>query len=141
MTEQTSLDYLEWAKRANARWIVHHDLSRNAESYIAHLAKEDPSRLVPSCRNAYLMVWLRDPMEDPKPWFYSGLFSLSTPTEAQQFLANHWLTRCIVHGDETKSNSVDEATRQKIRRIREAMAKLPDDALDETVSGESTVVS
>lgn len=131
MNEISSLDYVAWAKRANARWIVHHDLSRNAETYLAHLAREDQSRLTPSCRNAYLMVWLRDSMEDPKPWFYSGLFSLTTPGEAEKFLRGHWLTRLCV--GETKENKnedggVGELTWEKIRHIREAMAKLPDES-------------
>ena len=123
------LDYVGWAKRANACWIVHHDLSRNAESYINHLGQGDQRRLIPSCRNAYLMVWLRDSMEDPKPWFYSGLFSLVTASEAEKFLANHWLTKVATTLSQEipaiSQITAGENTLEKIRRIRETMAKLP----------------
>ena len=130
LKETPPLDYVAWAKRANARWIVHRDLGRNAESYLSHLAQTDQRRLIPSCRNAYQMVWLRDAMEDPKPWFYSGLFSLTTADEVEKFLANHWLTRIVTVSPKEISTishgSVGEITLEKIRRIQEAMAKLPD---------------
>lgn len=130
LKETTLVDYVAWTRRANARWIVHHDVGRNAESYLGHLAQADQRRLVPSCRNAYLMVWLRDAREDPKPWFYSGLFSLTTADEAEKFLANHWLTRIVTArpGEipAIARESVGEITLEKIRRIQEAMARLPD---------------
>lgn len=130
LKETALVDYVAWTRRANARWIVHHDLGRNAESYLGHLAQADQRRLIPSCRNAYQMVWLRDAMEDPKPWFYSGLFSLTTADEAGKFLANHWLTRIVTGPPEeilaTPHESVGEITLEKIRRIQEAMAKLSD---------------
>jgi len=127
MDSTTAVDYVAWAKRANARWIVHHNLSRNADAYLGHLALHDGRRLLLSCRNAYLMVWLRDSMDDPKPWFYSGLFSLTTPMEAEQFLANHWLTRTLT-GRENGSawENLKEITQEKLERIQEAMAKLPE---------------
>jgi hypothetical protein len=125
----TTPDHVAWAKRVNSRWIVHHDLNRNAESYLDHLARTDQARLVSSCRNAHLMTGWCDAMEDPKPWFYSGLFSLTTPEEAENFLADHWLTRMVTAPPGelavTSPENVAETTFEKIQRIQMALTKLP----------------
>lgn len=80
--------------------------------------------------NALLMVWQRDQREDPKPWFYSGLFSLATNDEARKFLAEHSLTRYVtalsVDFFMLPFKSMNEITLEKIRCLREAVAKLPD---------------
>ena len=126
-----TIDYTAWAKRANARWIVHGGLGKNAEAYMAHLERCDPTRLDLSCRNAYLMVWQRDSMEDPKPWFYGGLFSLATAEEAAKFTSEHWLTNLLVGPNQETALSkltpeVGDLTLEKIESLRGAMAKLPD---------------
>ena len=126
--ETTTPDYVAWVKRVNDRWIVHRDLNRNAGLYLDHLARTDQPRLVSSCRNAHLMTGWCDPMEDPKPWFYSGLFSLTTPEEAGTFIADHWLTRMVTasSGKLTAANeNRAETTLEKIHRIQMALAKLP----------------
>ena len=68
-------------------------------------------------------------MEDPKPWFYSGLFSLTTPEEAGRFLEDHWLTRIVTAtpGElaATSHENVGETTLDKIQRIQAALTKLP----------------
>lgn len=127
------VDYVAWVRRGNSRWIVHHGLGKNAQAYMEHLAKEDPRRLEQSCRNAYLLVQEADPMEDPKPWFYTGLFSLLKPEEAKVYLMNHWLIAMCVGLADTpekslvKLDAVSELTVEKIRRIREAVDRLPVD--------------
>jgi hypothetical protein len=127
--ETTPPDYVAWANRVNNRWIVHRDLNRNAGLYLDHLARTDQPRLVASCRNAHVMTGWCDPMEDPKPWFYSGLFSLITPEEAGTFLADHWLTRMVTASPgeltSTTPDSVSETTLEKIQRIQMALTKLP----------------
>jgi hypothetical protein len=127
--ETTSPDHVAWAKRVNSRWIVHRDLNRNAALYLDHLARTDQARLVTSCRNAHLMTGWCDPMEDPKPWFYSGLFSLTTPEEAGIFLADHWLTRMVTASsgelDATPAENLAATTLEKIQRIQMALTKLP----------------
>ena len=127
--ETTPPDHVAWAKQVNRRWIVHRELNRDAGLYLDHLARTDQPRLVASCRNARLMTGWCDPMEDPKPWFYSGLFSLTTPEEASRFLADHWLTRMVTasHGKlaAISSEGVAETTLEKIQRIQAALAKLP----------------
>jgi len=125
------IDHVAWVRRGNSRWIVHHGLGKNAQAYMEHLENEDPERLALSCRNAYLMVQRSEPMEDPKPWFYAGLFSLVKPEEAKLYLTSHWLIAMCVGLAETPEKSlirldaVSELTVEKIRRIREAVDLLP----------------
>ena len=126
--ETTTPDHVAWAKRVNSRWIVHRDLSRNAGLYLDHLARTDQPRLVLSCRNAHLMTGWCDPGEDPKPWFYSGRFSLTTPEEAVTFLADHWLTRMVTAYSGKLTAATEnraETTLEKIQRIQVALTKLP----------------
>lgn len=125
----TTPDQVAWAQRVNSRWIVHRDLNRNAGLYLDHLARTDQARLVASCRNAHLMTGWCDPTDDPKPWFYSGLFSLITTEEARTFLADHWLTRMVTASPgelaATSPENVAETTLEKMQRIQMALAKLP----------------
>lgn len=125
----TTPDHVAWAKRVNSRWIVHRDLNRNAGLYLDHLTRTDQARLVASCRNAHLMTSWCDLGEDPKPWFYSGLFSLTTPEEAGTFLADHWLTRMVTASPgeltATSPENVAETTLEKIQRIQMALTRLP----------------
>lgn len=126
--DATASDYVAWANRVNSRWIVHHDLRRNAEDYLAHLAKVDPPRLASSCRHAHAMVEQADAMEDPKPWFYAGLFSRATSAEAAKFLAAHWLTKVVTDASEqvcaASPDNVSDITLEKIHRIRAALTKV-----------------
>ena len=110
----------------NARWIVHAGLNRDADDYMRYLEATDPARLQRSCRNARLMVGVRDRTEDPKPWFYAGLLSLATAAEAEQFAGRHWLTYAAVSREPKPcpyENS--DAALEKLYRIREALARLP----------------
>lgn len=126
-----SVDYVAWVRRANGRWIVHQGLGRNAEAYLEQLARTDPDRLLHSCRNAYLLVRESQPMEDPKPWFYAGLFSLATESEKQEFLAGHWfVATAITPAGATApstpaTETVSPATLEKLDRIRAALTRLP----------------
>lgn len=91
-----NLDPLTWANTVNNTWIVHNNLNNSAEDWLLHLARLDDGRLIRSCEIARRMCSLRDPLDDPKPWFYAGLFHLSTRQEAIQFLPNHRVTRATV---------------------------------------------
>lgn len=124
-----STDHVAWVRRVNARWIVHHGLDENAQAYLDHLAKVDPQRLKRSCRNAHLMVEQKDGMDDPKPWFYAGLFSLATNEEVNRFLAEHWLTKIVTGTDDQTAiqpGAVSEDTLKKIQRLQTTLARLPD---------------
>ncbi len=90
------LDPIEWAKLVNRTWIVHYNLNNAAHDWLEHLTALDDGRLIPSCEIAREMCHRRDPLDDPKPWFYAGLFHLATADEARKFLPNHRVTRATV---------------------------------------------
>lgn len=108
-----SLDPLTWANTVNNTWIVHNNLNNSAEDWLLHLGRLDDGRLIPSCEIARKMCALRDPLDDPKPWFYAGLFHLATQEEAIDFLPNHRVTRAtvpIMHDDRAVVLWLDRVT-------------------------------
>jgi hypothetical protein len=119
-----------WARRVNGRWIVHHGLKESAEAYLDRLEGSDPERLVRSCERARRLVRECEPGEDPKPWFYAGLFSLATAQEVTQFLERHWFTASSLPSVDFGSSMPIEAqavgpdTLAKLERLRDAVAKL-----------------
>lgn len=129
MNDAKASDQIAWARRINCRWIVHHGLGVSAELYLDHLAKADPQRLERSCRIAQQLT-RQAKQEDPKPWFYAGLFSLANVDEAGQFLANHWFTISAIPslaaelGSTIPPGAMGAAAREKIQRIREALSDL-----------------
>lgn len=87
---------VDWVKRVNRSWIVRHGLAERAEEWLAHLEALGDGRFALSCETAQGMCRVRDHSEDPKPWFYAGLFSRATADEARRFLVNHRLTPATV---------------------------------------------
>ena len=126
-------DFVDWVHRVNGRWIVHHGLKESAEAYLNHLQADDPGRLMDSCARAHQLVHTWAPSEDPKPWFYAGLFSLATAREAERFLDGHWFTVwCIPTlaekmGNGMRPEGIGPDTESKANRIREAVAALSPD--------------
>lgn len=115
---------VEWAGRINRRWIVHHGLGQRADDWMAHLATTDVKRLKKSCEIARGMIRRWAQVGDPKPWFYSGLFSTATAEEAKIFLAGHRLTTATVpamaEDEEVKrwADSLCSETRDLLQRLR-----------------------
>ena len=129
MIKNASIDHIAWARKLNGRWIVHNKLNDTAAAYMDYVAEADHGRLARSCRLAHLLVHALEPTEDPKPWFYGGLFSLATRSEASTFLAPHPLLASVVPAlqkqDRTATlGSVDEVTRRKILRLRDALRRI-----------------
>lgn len=124
------LDDISWVRKVNARWIVRQTLREDTANYLDYLAEEDPERLHKSCWRARHLQSLRPPNGDPKPWFYSGLFSLIRKSEAQRYLPGHDFTiACILGGSDFGIGTLDPSelspeTAEKIHRIREAIASL-----------------
>lgn len=87
---------IEWAQRVNATWICHQGLDKCAREWMDHLESTCPERLARSCRNAFRMTMKAGPGNDPKPWFYAGLFSLASTDEKLRWLANHPFTAAAV---------------------------------------------
>lgn len=112
---------LEWANTVNNRWIVHNNLNNSAQDWIDYLAALHDGRLLKSCEIARAMCSLRDRLDDPKPWFYSGLFHLATAEEARHFLPNHRVTRATI-----PAMADDEAVLLWLDRINPETLKLLD---------------
>ena len=124
------LDPFEWAKLVNRTWIVHNNLNNSAQDWMDHLAARDDGRLLPSCEIARAMCRFRDPLDDPKPWFYAGLFHLATADEARRFLPNHRVTRATIPtmaGDEAVllwQDRITHETRVLLDRLRDAIQQI-----------------
>jgi hypothetical protein len=129
MTTDTA-DDVAWARRVNSSWIVREGLRESAAGYLDHLASHDTERLQRSCRRARRLTDRYGSNEDPKPWFYAGLFSLASGDEIARFLTEHPFTLAILprHGEAVPGfpglDSVARSTREKILRIREAVGGL-----------------
>ena len=121
---------LDWAKRVNSSWIVKGDLHNHADTWLDHLASLDDGRLERSCEIARAMCGIRNRLDDPKPWFYTGLFSLATADEARRFLNNHRITKAAIPGmaeDEDVKLWMDRIgpeTHDLLIRLRESIAKV-----------------
>lgn len=128
MNSPELIDHVSWARRVNARWIAHNQLNQTAAAYMDHIAAHDPQRLALSCTLAHRLVHAIEPAEDPKPWFYGGLFSLATEQEARRFLEEHPLLASVVPALSEDHTAIlkplDEATVRKIRRVRKALKRL-----------------
>lgn len=116
----------------NERWIVHSNLKNSAEDWLRHLAALGDGRLLPSCEIARAMCSTRDGLDDPKPWFYAGLFHLATAAEAQEFLSGHRVTRATIPSmaadDELGLwlDRITPETRALVDRLKAALAEIAD---------------
>lgn len=132
MTTDTA-DDVAWARRVNFRWIVREGLRDSAAGYLDHLASTDPARLQRSCRRARRLTDRYGSDEDPKPWFYAGLFSLASGDEIARFLTDHPFTLASLpgHGAAVMGfpgpDSVAPSTREKILRIRASVIGLAEE--------------
>lgn len=121
---------LDWANRVNHTWLVQGHLKDHAAEWLEYLATRGDERLETSCVIARAMCDLRDPLEDPKPWFYAGLFSLATAAEARRFLAGHRTTSAAVPSMEDDEHvklwiaNVGPKTRVLLDRLRHGLAHL-----------------
>lgn len=131
MDHHSTLPALEWVKRVNRSWLVRGGLDENAHAWLEYLVNQNDGRLLPSCEAARSMCGFRDPLEDPKPWFYAGLFNLASAEEARRFLGTHRVTKAVVPAmadDEDVTlwlDRVGSETRELVQRLREGLARLP----------------
>jgi hypothetical protein len=127
MNPPPSMAPIDWAKRINRSWIVRSDLNKHADAWLEHLAALDDGRLLESCRAARDMCHLRERADDPKPWFYAGLFHLATAPEARRFLETHRVTKAAIPSmvdDESVRLWLDRVgpeTHELIARLRSAL--------------------
>lgn len=114
-----------WVRKVNSRWLVHSGLEHRAGAYLDHLAATDRERLVRSLRIVRELIRTLGPVEDPKPRFYAGLFSLATEEEARRYLQDHAFTFSIIPVGahlEHPSSDVPEV-RSQVQRLREELHK------------------
>ena len=120
---------VDWVRRVNRSWIVHNNLNDQADAWTNYLAELNDPRLDRSCEIARTMCDLRDPLDDPKPWFYAGLFHLATAAEAKRFLDTHRVTKATVPtmADEESVNlwiaRISPETRELLERLRVALVQ------------------
>lgn len=92
-----------------------------------YLEQAQDGRLLVSTAAARTMCGWRKREDDPKPWFYSGLFHLADADEARQFLGMHRVTRAVVPSmreDEDVRLWMDRVgpeTVEMIQRLRKAV--------------------
>ncbi len=112
-------NHVDWARRINSRWIVRQDLRAHAAAYLLHLEANDPRRLSQSCRLAYEMLKLRSSLQDPKPWFYAGLFGVATPLEVAEYASDHSLLAAVLSPSRTGNGwgLSDAPVRKKTRKL------------------------
>lgn len=121
---------IDWAKRVNRSWLVHSKLDERAEAWLEYLANLDDGRLLPACEDARAMCEQRNRLDDPKPWFYAGLFNPATVDEAKRFLANHRITKAAIPSMENDADvvlwmdRVGPETRDLIDRLRKGVARV-----------------
>lgn len=129
MKNQEVINLSEWVKRVNQSWIVRQGLAERAGEWLDHLEDLDDGRLELCCRAALEMSQRRADPDDPKPWFYAGLFSKATADEAHRFLANHRMTPATVpamRDDEAVKSWIKQIgpeTRRLLERLREGLAE------------------
>ena len=120
---------VDWVRRVNRSWIVHNNLNDQADAWVTYLADLGDARLDSSCEIARTMCDLRDPLDDPKPWFYAGLFHLATEAEAKRFLETHRVTKATVPtmvDDESVHlwiARISPETRELLDRLRNALVQ------------------
>lgn len=127
MKHHSHLPPVEWVNRVNNSWIVRGGLDGRAREWLDYLASLDDGRLLRSCHAARAMCGLRDPLEDPKPWFYAGLFNLATSEEAARYLQPYRITMAALPSMADEENvilwldRVGDETRDLVLRLREKL--------------------
>lgn len=129
MRHHAHMSAVDWVKRVNRSWIVHNNLNDQADAWVNYLGELGDGRQEHSCEIARTMCDLRDPLDDPKPWFYAGLFHLATAAEAARFLDTHRVTKATVPTmaeDESVHlwiNRISPETRELLERLRHALVQ------------------
>jgi|688.fasta_scaffold282474_3 hypothetical protein len=130
MRDDANMPPVDWVMRVNSAWLVRGGLDVAAGRWIEHLRATDPERLEASCMAAREMCRMRQPLVDPKPWFYAGLFSLATPDEVAGFIPGYRITKAAVpsmeHDDEVLLwlDRVGDETRVLIGELRGGLERL-----------------
>ena len=130
---------VDWARRVNRSWLVRSNLNDHTEAWLDYLTELDDGRLLRSCQIARELCNLRQVHDDPKPWFYSGIFQLATAAEAKYFLETHRVTKSLVPAMANDPDvvlwldRVGPETRELLLRLQRDLARVEENSLrDET---------
>lgn len=129
MKALSKLRPIDWARRVNHTWLVRGGLDQAAELWLRHLAATDPVRLEACCATARTMCGMRDPLADPKPWFYTGLFGLATADEVMRFIPTHRVTKAAIPSMMEDQevilwlDRVGDETRDLVLELRESLGR------------------
>jgi len=130
MRHREIMSAIHWARRVNRSWLVRSNLNDHTEAWLDYLATLDDGRLLESCELARAMCEQRLPDDDPKPWFYSGIFQLATEAEAKRFLDTHRVTKATVPSMADAPevhlwlDRVGSETRELLARLHQELARL-----------------
>jgi hypothetical protein len=129
MRHHAHMTPVDWVKRINRSWIVHNNLNDRADAWVDYLRDKNDPRLAPSCELARAMCDQREPLDDPKPWFYAGLFHFATVEESKRFLETHRVTKATVpvmrddEGVKLWLNRISLETKELLDRLKGALAE------------------
>lgn len=130
MRHREIMSAIDWATRVNRSWLVRSNLNDHAEAWLDYLACLDDGRLLKSCEIARALCECREANDDPKPWFYAGLFQLATAGEAKRFLDTHRVTKAMVPAMAEDPDvqlwldRVGPETRELLIRLRQGLHQL-----------------
>lgn len=130
MRHREIMSPIDWVRRVNRSWLVRSNLNEHAEAWLDYLADLDDGRLLKSCEIARALCDRRRPEDDPKPWFYAGLFQLATAEEAGRFLETHRVTKALVPAMAEDPDvqlwldRVGPETRELLARLRQDLAQV-----------------
>jgi hypothetical protein len=130
MDSNSDMTPVEWVRRVNRTWLVHGGLDQAAEEWLDHLQATDPPRLEAACVAARALCGMRQPLADPKPWFYAGLFHVATADEAARFIPGHRITLATVpamlRDPEVDSwlDGMGQETRDLVHALRDGIERL-----------------
>ena len=129
MKHHAHLSAVDWVMRINRSWIVHNNLNDQAEAWVNYLTALGDGRIHVSCELARHMCDVRQPLDDPKPWFYAGLFHYATAAESLRFLDHHRVTKATVPAMEHDESvqlwvaRISPETRELLERLRVALGR------------------
>ncbi len=103
--EHNSEEVNHKVKMINLKWLTKGDLAEDAKKYIDRLEKQDFERVTHLCHVALACAREASARHlDPKPLFYAGLFSQTTPEERQELLGNNKVTLALVEAIENPAS-------------------------------------
>ncbi|HSJ02459.1 MAG TPA: hypothetical protein VK956_08405 [Verrucomicrobium sp.] len=113
-----------WMRKVNDRWLVHSGLNFDTQAYLDHLAATDAARLRRTCAIVQQLMTLHDPLEDPKPPFYGGTFSLASKVEETIYLTGHRFTRLLLPSTSEETLALEAEDLELAPEVRKRIGEI-----------------